>query len=156
MWLGLITLILGFLILWWLKKTSKPLNFPNGPPRYPIIGSMLNPAFKNPWSSKPSVFWGIRNLQKEYGDTIGLYVGDFPAVVLCDYEDIKTVFNTDEASARPPQAPSHRTREGWHYILDTDPVLNKGRTPGVILSNVRFFDFLTARMYRYLPRSEVI
>ena len=134
---ALITVILGLLILWWLKKTSKPSNFPNGPPRYPIIGSMLNPAFKNPWSSKPNMLWGVLNLQKQYGDTIGLYVGDIPGVVICDFEDIKTVFNTDEASARPPSAPANRTREGWHYILDTDPILNKGRTPGVILSNVR-------------------
>ena len=77
-------------------------------------------------------------MQKSYGNIIGMYLGNLPTVIFCDYEDIKVVFNMNEASGRPATAPMNRTREGWKYILETDPVLNKGRQPGVILSSVSF------------------
>ena len=143
MWLGLVTILLGLIVILWRKCTSKPMNFPNGPARYPLVGSMLDPAFKSPWSGKPNMFWGVMELQKVYGKIIGMYVGNIPTVIFCDYDDIKVVFNMDEASGRPQTAPMHKTREGWKYILELDPVLNKGRTPGVILSNVNInFSYL--------------
>ena len=150
MWLGLVTIFLGLFVIWWHKKTSKPSNFPDGPARYPLVGSMLTQAFRSPWSRKPNIFWGVMEMQKSYGNIIGMYLADLPTVIFCDYEDIKVVFNMNEASGRPATAPMNRTREGWKYILETDPVLNKGRTPGVILSNVslnfsKHFFFVTKK-----------
>ena len=152
MWLGLVTIFLGLFVIWWHKKTSKPSNFPDGPARYPLVGSMLTQAFRSPWSRKPNIFWGVMEMQKSYGNIIGMYLADLPTVIFCDYEDIKVVFNMNEASGRPATAPMNRTREGWKYILETDPVLNKGRTPGVILSNVSLnfskHFFVTKKHYR--------
>jgi hypothetical protein len=62
-----------------------------------------------------------------------------PTVVLTKYEDIKEVFNMEEVTARPTTAPAHKLRLGWETVTDTDPELNKGRPPGVLMSNVRIF-----------------
>ena len=124
---------LTLLIILWIKGTSKPPNFPPGPPRVPIIGS--DGEMKNPWGSKPSIFWGIVQLEKKYGDIFGLYLGNLRTVVLTRYEDIKEVFNMDEASGRPPTNPVN-IRPGWQYPEESDPIMNKDRPPGVILSSV--------------------
>ena len=66
----------------------------------------------------------------------GFYLGNLKTVVLTDYEDIKEVFNMDETAHRPSQAPGHKIRPGWAGPAEMDPELNRGRTPGVIGSNV--------------------
>lgn len=131
----ILTLILiGICAYAWIKQTSKPANFPPGPPRYPLIGSILSMT-KNPWDSKPSVFWGVLQMQKKYGNVFGMYLGSMRTVVLTNYEDIKKIMNMDEASSRPPFHPAE-IRPGWEHVVESDPILNKDRFPGVIFSNV--------------------
>ena len=76
----LLLILLGFLIYYWKTRTSKPANFPPGPPRYPLIGSAsyITPPHQN----KPNVFWGINHLQKQYGDIYGLYLGSLRYITI--------------------------------------------------------------------------
>ena len=60
-------------------------------------------------------------------------------VVFTKYEDIKKVFDMEEASGRPSSAPTHKTRPGWQDLAKFDPKNNADRTPGVILSQVKAF-----------------
>ena len=68
----LVLVLFGLLIYFWKSKTSKPSKFPPGPPRYPIVGSV---PFITPPNQKPNVFWGVCQLQKQYGDIFGMYIG---------------------------------------------------------------------------------
>ena len=129
----LISILLSLAVYLWHKLTTKPANFPPGPPRVPMLGSVTH--MKNPWSSQPSLFWGVYQLQKRYGDTFGIYLGNMPAVVLAKYEDIKEVLGSEDAASRPPTYPND-IRTGWEHPEKADPVMNKDRSPGVILSNV--------------------
>ena len=66
------------LIYFWKSRTTKPTKFPPGPPRYPFIGSAyyIIPPKGNINGKTPNIFWGIRQLQKQYGDIFGLYLGN--------------------------------------------------------------------------------
>ena len=64
--------LFGLMIYLWKIKTSKPSKFPPGPPRYPIIGSV---PFITPPNQSPNIFWGVCQLQKQYGNIFGMYIG---------------------------------------------------------------------------------
>ena len=125
----LLTIILCLFLVYLYVKTSKPPNFPPGPTRYPILGSVW-------YFQKLSIFNGIIRGQSEFGDKIGFYLGDQPAVILTKYEDIKSVFDKESVSHRPPQNPAYLIRNGWETAVKCEPILNKHRCPGVIMSNV--------------------
>ena len=125
-------LLLSFLFIW-KYFTVKPKNFPPGPSRFPFLGNVLD--LKSPHSATPSVFWGVTQLQKKFGNIFGLYLGSMRTVVLTKYEDMKELLSHEEASSRPPTYPCE-IREGWEHCYTSDPVLNYNRGPGVILSNV--------------------
>ena len=137
MLLGLLTIFLGLLVFLWVKLTSKPKNFPPGPSRLPIVGSVLD--LKSPHSSTPSILWGIVKFEKIYGEVIGLYLGYMRTVALTNYEDIKEIMNMEETASRPPAIPC-QIRPGWEIPQQTDPIMNKDRAPGVILSNVSTYN----------------
>ena len=46
------------------------------------------------------------------------------------YEDIKKVFEMEQASGRPTSAPTNKTRPGWHTFTQFDPENNTNRTNG--------------------------
>ena len=69
----LVLFLFGVIYYFWKTRTSKPPNFPPGPPRYPIIGSA--PYITPPNSNEPNPFWGIQKLKKEYGEIFGMYLG---------------------------------------------------------------------------------
>lgn len=136
MFLIIFTLIVCILGYYWVCRTSKPLNFPPGPPRYPIVGS--TPFMKPSKGAKPSIFWAVCQFAKKYGSIFGFYLGNHSTVVLTNYEDIKEVFNKEEASHRPPIT-GHKFRPGWKSAVDVEPELNRQQPPGVIFTNVRCF-----------------
>ena len=59
--------------------------------------------------------------------------------MLTNYEDIKTIFDMEQVAHRPPQNPAYLVRTGWETAVKCEPVLNKHRCPGVIMSNVSHF-----------------
>ena len=54
----------------------------------------------------------------------------FRTVVFTKYEDIKKVFEMEQASGRPTSAPMNKTRPGWHTFTQFDPENNTNRTNG--------------------------
>ena len=84
-----ITILIGLLIIWWNKKSTKPANFPPGPQRYPIFGSYFETV--RPGEKRPNLFWSVRKFAKQYGNIFGFYLNNTPFVVLTDYEDIKEI-----------------------------------------------------------------
>ena len=106
--LGFVTLVLC-LSRFWYKYLFKHKNFPPGPPRIPILGSL--PFMPN--SVKEQKI-SIQNYMNEnYGPLSGLYVANRPMVVVSDYNMIKDLYKRLEACARPTiVAPLHELRFG--------------------------------------------
>ena len=71
----------------------------------------------------------------QYGNIIGFYVGNEPAVVLAEFELIKTVMKRDDVAARPSLRPFCDLRPG-HWVVDKE---NEGKVPGVIFTQGKFW-----------------
>ena len=87
--------------LYWLyKSTSKPRNFPPGPPRLPLVGSAPYLTAKNPRFKGDSI---VRNqdLAAEYGKVCGFHIASQPVVMFTDYEIMRDVFKRDCTTFRP-------------------------------------------------------
>ena len=123
----LFAIVLAFLlfVFWLYKSTQKAPNFPNGPPRLPVIGGL-------PWlikGSNGSTIQSYENLCEQYGKACGFYIGYGKFIVLSDYELVKEAFKSEHLTDRPPFKPFNEFREGFE-----NPHLN-GSTPGIALSN---------------------
>jgi len=86
--LGLLLLLLLFLLL-----TSRPPNFPPGPPSLPIIGSY--PFLRGKGLEK---FFGAQVCS--YGPVTGLYAGSYPMVVLNHWPTARALFAREEFAGR--------------------------------------------------------
>ena len=71
--------LLAFLLY---LSTRKPKNFPPGPPRLPVVGSLPFMAGSGP---SPSLLHGIIKQVKKHGPIFGFYFGKTPAVIIADY-----------------------------------------------------------------------
>ena len=127
-------------IVWFFKKSTKPENFPPGPPRYPIVGSYFYTV--KPGEKRPNLFWTVRKFFHEYGPIFGFYLNNSAFVVLTKYEDIKEVLKKEETAGRGAVAPGNWFRPGWKSMENVEPEVNSGRNPGVIGSNVSKLLFL--------------
>ena len=139
-----ITILIGLLIIWWYKKSTKPANFPPGPAKYPIFGSYFETL--RPGEKRPNLFWSVRKFAKQYGTIFGFYLNNTPFIVLTDYEDIKEILKKDEIAGRSAAEPGNRFRPGWKSLESVEPGVNKGRNPGVIGTQV-FINFLLKSYY---------
>jgi len=88
--ISVLTLLLFF-------NHRKHKNFPPGPPRLPIVGSL-------PWLIKyPTLFKRMHGMTKKYGEICGFYSGNQPIVILSNIQHIEEVYKMEEATTRPPQ-----------------------------------------------------
>ncbi|ODM87736.1 Methyl farnesoate epoxidase [Orchesella cincta] len=82
------------LILWWIVEDRRSTaNLPPGPPRLPIIGSLLSVTFK---SELPAI--ALANLSKIYGDVVHVKMGMSSKVVFSTYEAAKEILDHDNAN----------------------------------------------------------
>ena len=88
-------LFLLFTLLFY-KYSTVPRDFPPGPGRLPIVGSYLKLPLKSGVLVAASD-WFV----KHYGKLVGVYLGNWPAVVVYDYEMCKEIFNQDHSVGRP-------------------------------------------------------
>ena len=117
-------IIIGLLIIMCLK----PKNFPHGPPRLPIVGSL--PFMMKDFKSGRSILHNFQYVTAKYGKCVGLYLGPKQAVLISDFEMIKEALKMKETSQRPPLFPSNESRIG-HDL----PNVPKGGALGLFLSN---------------------
>ena len=103
-----LTILLGSFLYWFYQHTRKPPNFPPGPKRWPVLGSLLEMFPAMP----PSTLASNEYLRKKHGDVFGMYVSNEPVVVFSGYETIKELFKKDEASGRGPFKPYNQARPG--------------------------------------------
>ena len=132
-----LTLLIGLLIIWVLKKVQKPEKFPPSPPRWPYFGSYFYTL--KPGSKRPNLFFAVTEFAKKYGSIFGFWINQNAFVVLTDFEDIKEVMKLEAIAGRSPGEPSNRLRPGWESMTKFDPEINKGRQPGVIGGNGKYW-----------------
>lgn len=68
-----------------------------GPLRFPILGSYFWLLLKN-WNFPQ---YPIQEWAKKYGPFFGMYVGDYPCLMTCDYDTCKEVLNRLEFDGKP-------------------------------------------------------
>ncbi|XP_037072334.1 methyl farnesoate epoxidase-like [Pollicipes pollicipes] len=78
-------------------STRKPPNYPPGPFRMPIVGTL--------WRTHLNMSIPIterhRNMIKIYGKVLGTYIMSNPSVHIADFDLAKEVFNKRESTGRP-------------------------------------------------------
>lgn len=131
MYLWLLQLLfMGLFVLYLTRSyfTRVPDNFPAGPSRIPIIGSILYLPKQFRIKSKglhiPKVF---HYLARKYGKVSGLYLGPLPTIVISDVKILREAFRHESLSARPLLRPFHEFRHGGPDGLQRGLVLSTGR-----------------------------
>jgi Cytochrome P450 len=69
------------------RRTQKPEDFPPGPPRWPVIGSL--PHISN---KQNNLLLGLRDPVKKFGPILGYYVGSTPIVLVADFDFLKVSY----------------------------------------------------------------
>ncbi len=82
----LVFIFVLLLLVWIYLRTRKPPNFPPGPPRLPVVGSL---PFMGGSGEKPSLLYGIGDQMKKHGKIFGFYFSSTPNVVITDYNLVK-------------------------------------------------------------------
>ncbi|KAK7864096.1 hypothetical protein R5R35_002738 [Gryllus longicercus] len=88
----LFTVLILYILYSWI--TLKPQNFPPGPPTVPILGSI-------PFLPKKNGHFDMENWRDKYGGAVGLALGSFLSVVVCEPKLVREVLKRDEFQARP-------------------------------------------------------
>ncbi len=90
LYLYLIILII-LVLVWIVRGTHRPELFPPGPPRLPLIGSLLCMHMQGT-SNSPSLLHSFQDAWKKYGSVVGFYLGSFPAVLVSDFQLVRELF----------------------------------------------------------------
>jgi cytochrome P450 len=125
----IVSLFVIVFLLWIYKRTQKPKDFPPGPPRWPLIGSLPYITGQN-----GSLLLGLVKPVQKFGPVIGYYVGNTPAVLVADYNILKEICKLDSLSHRPSISPMHYFTQGWETMLQHGEE-NIGRPAGIVFSN---------------------
>ena len=119
--------------LWWLF--SKPKNFPPGPPRFPIFGSLtFMLEFSEVFKNSTLIHAVLKNVDR-YGKVFGFYIGSQPYVVVADYEFVKDALKHEGGCDRPDLTPINELRPGHLTVSKDFP----GMSPGVAFSQGRYW-----------------
>lgn len=119
-------------VAWFYRNTQKPANFPPGPPRLPLLGSL--PFMKragHPFNLLHAWYYAA----EKWGPLVGFYLGAGPAVLINDLDILKDLFKRDELAARPSVAPNDEHRIGSELLRKSHPEMGKGRQPGPIIAH---------------------
>nr|ALU63882.1 cytochrome P450 [Valeriana officinalis]AVX32612.1 cytochrome P450 VoCYP71D442 [Valeriana officinalis] len=88
--LSFISIIFLFLLLKFVRKLSSPRNLPPGPPKLPLVGSLLH------MSGLPH--HTMKNLASKYGPLMHVQLGQVSAVVISSPEVAKQVLNIHDVA----------------------------------------------------------
>ena len=118
----LFSAVLGILVLYVWNSHRKPLNYPPGPARWPLIGTFaLSPLS----SQRENHRVKAAKMVEKYGRTIGMYLGNTPVIYLHDPLFTRKLFSMEVFSGRfstPAQRQllSPNGKDVMYGILRTD------------------------------------
>jgi len=93
MWTVVVAL-LAILIVFCIKASIRPSNFPPGPPCIAWLGSL-------PWLDVRNLSRSFLNLSQKYGEIFSIFVGTKPVVVLNSWELVSEAMRRPEFAGRP-------------------------------------------------------
>ncbi len=125
----LLCLIIAKFISWLINSIRRPVDFPPGPPRVPILGSLPFVApFKSSVFGINFSFLGAKEkLAEKYGNVCGFFMGTTPVVLISDPDVMRDAFRKDETAAFALGRIQATNRTGGHKRTD-------GTAPGVFSS----------------------
>nr|APH81375.1 cytochrome P450 CYP3033A1 [Tigriopus kingsejongensis] len=85
--------MIWYCFLKWLKYYKVPDNFPPGPPSVPLLGVL--PFMQGNLKD------AMQRWRKEYGEVVGLHLGSELTVVLSDFDEISNAFKDKRFTGRP-------------------------------------------------------
>eukprot|EP00088_Acartia_fossae_P043927 TRINITY_DN4649_c0_g2_i1.p1 TRINITY_DN4649_c0_g2~~TRINITY_DN4649_c0_g2_i1.p1 ORF type:complete len:489 (+),score=168.74 TRINITY_DN4649_c0_g2_i1:31-1497(+) len=88
------TALLVIFIIYCVKKSIRPRDFPPGPPCFGVLGSL-------PYLDVRNLTRSFNKLTDKYGDVFSIFIGTKPVVVINTPEAIKEAFERPEFSGRP-------------------------------------------------------
>ena len=139
----LITILGSVLIFYLWMKSRKSKNFPPGPPRLPMVGSVTNLSSKSREKDGNVIKVNpLLNLMDKFGDFVGFYLGPNPTVIIRDYKTVKTLLNMNQTTGRPSFYPINELRPGWEALKGTeneDQIHGVGFTHGKLWKEQRRF-----------------
>jgi len=105
--------IVVILVVFCIKASIRPSNFPPGPPCLAVFGSL-------PWLDVRNLSKSFLKLSGKYGDIFSIFVGRTPVVVLNSYSLIKEAFERAEFVGRPGNFSGTFFQKGKTGITTTD------------------------------------
>ncbi|XP_071452669.1 methyl farnesoate epoxidase-like isoform X2 [Hetaerina americana] len=92
-----ILVVTVILLLIWLQF-QKPKNFPPGPTKWPLIGSLI--LLLNRGSTQTKLSY----ISQKYGEVAGMYIFSYPIIIISGLDGIREVCFRDDLAGRPENA----------------------------------------------------
>ncbi|TRY81001.1 hypothetical protein TCAL_13811 [Tigriopus californicus] len=89
----ILSVLMWYCALKWLKYYRVPQNFPPGPPSVPFLGVL--PFMKDNFRD------ALQTWRREYGEVVGLQLGSELTVLLSDFDEISMAFKDKRFTGRP-------------------------------------------------------
>ena len=129
------TLFAVLFLTWWYINAQTPKQFPPGPHRFPIFGSLtFMLEFSEIFKNNTLIHAVLKNVDK-YGKVFGFYIGSQPYVVVADYDCVKDVLKHEGGCDRPDLTPINELRPG-HMTVGKGM---EGMSPGVAFSQGNYW-----------------
>jgi len=109
----LVTALVVIFIIYCIKASLRPRDFPPGPPCLAFLGSL-------PYLDVRNLSKSFNKLTEKHGDIFSVFIGGTPVVVLNSYEVIKEAFERPEFSGRPGNFSGTFFQKGKTGITTTD------------------------------------
>ena len=121
-----ISLFVVVFSIWWHLSSAVPKDFPPGPRRFPIFGSLFFMLeFSELLKDSTLIHAVLRNVEN-YGKLFGFYIGSQPYVVIADYNYIKEVLKHEGSCDRPDLTPINELRPGHWTVGKKIPGMSAG------------------------------
>lgn len=121
----LVSASLFFLLLFIVRGTYKPEKFPPGPPRLPLIGSLLCMHMSGT-NSSPSLLHSFQCAAQKYGALVGFYLGSFPALLVSDFQILKDLYKVMRNAIRFKYITFCRRKRSYQLGLPSGRIMNAG------------------------------
>ena len=101
MFVALVALLSVLTYLWYKSAFAHPSNYPPGP-RHSL------PLFGDAYKLGKDFYGGVRSLHRQYGKSVGMWIGRRRAVLLSDFDTLQDVLNQNSTALRQHSIPELR------------------------------------------------